>query len=158
MWPGFPFENLPLPASLGVLAPFTNRICWSANPPKLFSIAMPSHHLPNYLRAHRKRLSLYQNEVAFLLGVGSGTKASRYERSSRIPGLETVLAYEAIFGRPVSELFAGLYGDVHKLVAHRAKRLERKLMGQPRTPQNLRKLRSLQTIMARHASGETKPA
>jgi len=103
-------------------------------------------------------MSLYQDEVAYLLGAGSGTKASRYERSSRIPGLETVLAYEAIFGRPVSELFAGLYGDVQKLVARRAKRLEQKLRNQPQTPQNLRKLRSLQAIIAGHARGEAKPA
>src|SRR5712692_1430543 len=88
---------------------------------------MPSPLLPNYLRAHRKRLALSQDEVAFLLGTRSGGKVCRYERFVRQPSLETVLADEAIFTRSVSELFPGLYQKVERDVAERAKILgERK--------------------------------
>ena len=82
---------------------------------------MPSPQLSNYLRANRKRLALSQDEVAFLLGTRSGGKVCRYERFVRQPSLETALAYEAIFRRSVSELFPGLYQNVERAVAKRAK-------------------------------------
>ena len=82
---------------------------------------MTSLQLPNYLKANRMRLALSQDEVAFLLGAQSGTKACRYERFARVPSLETALAYEAIFKTPVSELFGGLYQKVEREVAERAK-------------------------------------
>jgi transcriptional regulator with XRE-family HTH domain len=82
---------------------------------------MPSPQLPNYLQSNRKRLALSQDEVAFLLGGESGTKMSRYEHSDRIPSLETALAFEAIFKRPVSEIFGGLYQKAEQDVATRAK-------------------------------------
>ena len=83
---------------------------------------MPS--LPNYLRLKRKQFSLTQEEVAFLLGVKGmdrGGKVSRDENSSRTPNLETALAYEAMYGKPIRELFAGLYEQVAQEVFSRAK-------------------------------------
>jgi transcriptional regulator with XRE-family HTH domain len=83
-----------------------------------------SSSLPNYLQSHRSRLALTQDEVAFLLGfhgVGKETKISRHERFAKVPTLEKALAYEAIYGRPVRELFAGLYEQIEKEVASRAK-------------------------------------
>jgi transcriptional regulator with XRE-family HTH domain len=82
--------------------------------------------LPNYLRTHRKRQTLSQEEVAFLLGVNGmdkGIKVSRDENLAREPSLRTAIAYEAIYGKPVRELFAGLYEQVEQEVAERAKLL-----------------------------------
>jgi transcriptional regulator with XRE-family HTH domain len=84
---------------------------------------MASPKLQNYLLSNRKRLALSQDDIAFLLGVESGTTMCRYERFSRQPWLETALAFEAIFQKPVRELFAGLYQKIHKEVAGRAKTL-----------------------------------
>jgi transcriptional regulator with XRE-family HTH domain len=84
---------------------------------------MASSLLPNYLRANRKRLGLSQDEVAYLLGAGSGAKTSRYERFAREPGFRSALACEAVFQRPIRELFAGLYKKVEREVAGRAKNL-----------------------------------
>jgi transcriptional regulator with XRE-family HTH domain len=84
---------------------------------------MASSKLPNYLRTHRKRLGLSQDEVAYLLGAESGAKASRYERFAREPGFRTALACEAVFQRPIRELFAGLYERIEREVAERAKKL-----------------------------------
>lgn len=89
-----------------------------------------SSPLPNYLLAHRKRLSLSQKEVAFLLGAESGAKTCRYERFAREPSLRTALAYEAIFHKPVRELFAGLYQTMEGEVAGRAKTLARQASDQ----------------------------
>jgi len=80
--------------------------------------------LPNYLRSKRKESSLSQEEVAFLLGMkgmDKGAKVSHDEDYSRIPTLETALAYEAIYGTPVRELFAGLYEQVAQEVSSRVK-------------------------------------
>jgi transcriptional regulator with XRE-family HTH domain len=80
--------------------------------------------LPNYLRAKRKQISLSQEEVAFLLGMkgmDKGGKVSRDENHARIPALETALAYEVIYGKPIRELFAGLYDEIARDVSSRAK-------------------------------------
>ena len=80
--------------------------------------------LPNYLRTHRKRLYFSQEEVAFLLGVNGeskGSKVSRDENNAREPSLKTALSYEAIYGRPIRKLFAGLYEEVELEVAQRAR-------------------------------------
>jgi transcriptional regulator with XRE-family HTH domain len=91
--------------------------------------------LSNYLLTHRKRLTLSQEEVAFLLGVNGmdkGIKVSRDENSVREPSLQTALAYEAIYGRPVRELFAGLYEQAEQEVAKRAKILSYRKTAKPR--------------------------
>jgi transcriptional regulator with XRE-family HTH domain len=80
--------------------------------------------LSNYLRTHRKKSALSQEEVAFLLGgIGEskGSRISRYESCNREPSLAAALAYEIIYGKPVRELFAGLYEQVQLDVAKRAK-------------------------------------
>jgi len=89
-----------------------------------FSMA---YKLNNYLRTYRKRAGLSQDEMAYLLGCRSGAKVSRYERFARQPTLQTALAYEAIFGVPVRDLFAGIYQKVERPVSQRAQLLMRKL-------------------------------
>lgn len=62
--------------------------------------------LPNYLQSQRKRLSLTQEEVGFLLGIGGmykGAKVCRDENFAREPSLREALTYEAMYGRPVSD-------------------------------------------------------
>lgn len=84
---------------------------------------MSASPLPNYLRTNRKRLTLTQEEVAFLLGfrgMGRGSKVCKDERFAHEPNLRTALAYEAIYRKPIHELFAGLYECVEREVAGRA--------------------------------------
>src|SRR5208282_6911904 len=104
---------------------------------------MTSPQLPNYLLSHRKRLALSQDEVAFLLGTRSGAKVCRDERFLREPSLETALAYVAIFKRPASELFGGLYQKIEKQVAERAKTLADRMDGQQSTRHTVNKLKAL---------------
>jgi transcriptional regulator with XRE-family HTH domain len=84
---------------------------------------MAQSQLPNYLLAHRKRLGLSQDEVAYLLGAEDGGKVCRYERYAREPGFRAALAYEAIYQRPIREVFAGLFRQIEQEVAERAKAL-----------------------------------
>ena len=80
-----------------------------------------SQKLPNYLKTYRKRAGLSQADLAYLLGVRSGTKVSRYERFSRVPNLETALAFEALYHLPVADLFAGVADDRARDVLRRAR-------------------------------------
>lgn len=80
---------------------------------------MASPKLQNYLRSYRTRAGLLQRDVAFILGCESGEKVSRYEKRRRLPPLETALAYEAVFGVPVAELFAGLRDTVGRQIQRR---------------------------------------
>ncbi len=82
-----------------------------------------SRKLSHYLRHERKRASLSQRDVAALLGDRTVSKVSRYERRRRMPPLLTALAYEAILGKPVAELFGGTYGAIRAEVVRRAKLL-----------------------------------
>jgi hypothetical protein len=84
--------------------------------------------------------------VAFLLGCHNGTKISRYERVSRKPSLETLLAYEVVFGTPARELFAGAYRKVEKKIVTRAQLLTRKISRATPTAVAARKLQILEAI------------
>lgn len=86
-----------------------------------------SHRFPHYLRTHRKRAGFSQGELAWLLGCRCGTKVSRYERFARKPELETVFAYEVIFGVPARELCAGIFEVVSDATFKRVALLSERL-------------------------------
>ena len=91
--------------------------------------------LSNYLRTHRKRLTLSQEEVAFLIGVKGMSKAikvSRDENLAREPSLHTALAYEVIYGTPIRKLFPSLYGQIEREVAERARFLKYRKTKKPK--------------------------
>src|SRR5438552_454227 len=88
---------------------------------------MPTSRLPNYLRAHRKRAALSQDEMAFLLGGKNGARISRYERCRQTPHLRTLISYELLFGTPVRELYGGIAKEVEHNLKRRAKLLIRRL-------------------------------
>lgn len=108
---------------------------------------MASSPLTNYLRKHRKRLGLSQDEVAFLLGTQSGTRVCRNERFVREPSLETALAYEVIFQQPIRELFRGLFRKIEKEVAARAGALAYRTRRQKPNRQTRRKHQVLDRII-----------
>ncbi len=103
--------------------------------------------LQNYLRTHRRRHGLSQAEVAALLGAVSGTKVSRYENFTRMPGALTVFAFEIVFNQPASELFAGSYQAIRLAVQKRARRMVTQLNARP-NPQNKKILRQLELFRA----------
>src|SRR4051812_8091903 len=107
---------------------------------------MTSVQLPNYLRANRKRLGLIQDEVAFLLGAETGESVCRHERFTREPSLAVALAYEAIYQRPVRELFAGLYEKAEKEVATLVKALNGRISLKKATRKSVRKIQGLTEI------------
>ena len=110
-----------------------------------------SHKLKNYLRTHRKRAGLSQDEIAFLLGCRSGTKVSRYERFARQPSLQTAFAYEVVFRAPARELFGGIFQQVEHTTLNRVQLLVRKLKAAKPDRMTAQKLRALKAAASRPA-------
>jgi transcriptional regulator with XRE-family HTH domain len=77
--------------------------------------------LSNYLRMHRRRTPLSQDDIAFLLGSFDGARVSRHESAQRLPPVEVALAYEFIFGVPAREIYKGLNQKIENAVLRRAK-------------------------------------
>ena len=108
-----------------------------------------SNKLHNYVRTYRKRASLTQGELAFLLGSRSGAKISRIERRSRLPNLRTAFACEVVFGVPAHQVFVGFFDEVESATTTRAKVLAERLHVQAASRSRDRKLQALQGITAR---------
>ena len=111
--------------------------------------------LSNYLLTHRKRMGFSQAETAALLGFAAEDVVSRFERGVRKPSLETALAYEAIFGIPAKDLFAGTYKKVEKATRGRALLLAGKLGSAKPGGTVSRKLLTLELIASRAAGPES---
>lgn len=90
------------------------------------------------------------------MGTQSGTKVCRYERFLREPGLHTALAYQAIFNRPVSELFPGLYEKIQREVRARAKTMSYKTSLRGDDQLTERKRQTLAAIAAVEAKNNSK--
>jgi hypothetical protein len=83
-------------------------------------------------------------------------KVSRYERFARKPNLETLFAYELVFGAPARELFAGAYQKVEKKMSKRAQLLTRKLNRATPDQMATRKLQILKAITSGSGIGPDK--
>jgi transcriptional regulator with XRE-family HTH domain len=81
-----------------------------------------------------------------LLGAASGSKVSRYENFTRMPGVSAIFAYEVVFNQPIRELFAGRYQTVRVLVRARAKRLLKRLTVKTPSEQAVRFARKLELL------------
>jgi transcriptional regulator with XRE-family HTH domain len=106
-----------------------------------------SRRLVHYLRNERRRLGLTQADIAALLGVRWKTRVSRYEREPSLPPLDAALAYEGIYGRPISEIFSGASAKVRAGIRERAQNLLQKSRDAA-SPVELRRRRSLERIAA----------
>lgn len=104
--------------------------------------------LENYLKTHRRRAGLFQEEVAFLIGAKFDSSVSRHEGLGRRPTLETAIAYEVIFRTPVRTLFAGLFERVERETIDRARQLASRLQAGEAQPASSRKLSALGAVLA----------
>ena len=77
----------------------------------------------NYVRSHRIRTGLTQEDLAFLLDLDRGQTISRYEQNDLVPRLKTALIAAALFDVSSGELFPGLVQEVEQLLITRAKKL-----------------------------------
>lgn len=102
--------------------------------------------LTHYLRSERRLNALTQADIAALLDAPWKQRVGWYERG-KLPPIETALALEAIFGKPVSELLGGAYDEIARGVRRRAQNLLARHDANE-TPRRLRRKRSLLRIAA----------
>jgi len=85
---------------------------------------MDDLEITSYLRSHRKSAGLSQTDLAKLIGYLTVAQVSKYERAEILPSLLVALAYEAVFRKPVAELFPGIYDTVRKGMEERLVKME----------------------------------
>lgn len=107
-----------------------------------------SRRLPQYLKQERKHAGLSQADMAYLLGARGKTKIWAYERDRNLPSLQVALAYEALFGTPVAQLFPAVLSEVRKRVRRRVRQRASLLARQPPTLHISRRQRSLEKLLA----------
>lgn len=110
---------------------------------------MSAQVLEQYIKMHRLRTGLTQDEVAYLLGGRrtGGSRISRYELDRREPPLETALGLEVVLGAPVRDVFRGRYLEVEEVARRRAKVLQQAIKKEPEGPARLVRLATLQRII-----------
>lgn len=105
-----------------------------------------SRRLPHYVKQERRRAGFTQADVAYLFGVRARSKVSRYERGRHLPPLTTALAYEALLGVPVAELFPRAFAEARRTLRRHAKRRNDILAKLPPSAKTARRQRSLQRL------------
>lgn len=108
---------------------------------------MSQHALKTYLLTYRKRTGLSQHEVAFLLGIESGTTVSKHETGARTPHLDAALSYAIILGPSAEELFAGRHRELQRRIQGRAAKLMRRLKSRIASPANSQKLGAVTRLL-----------
>ncbi|WP_143035326.1 helix-turn-helix transcriptional regulator [Bradyrhizobium sp. Rc2d] len=115
----------------------------------LAGLAPSMHHRhQSYLRPHRRRWGLTQQELAFLIGIKSRTAISRIEGLKRKPSLNAALICTMIFDIPALELFPGLLSELRQAILARANELYDELQGDSSKAARL-KLDFLEQLMER---------
>lgn len=106
-----------------------------------------SRRLPQYLRQERRRAGFSQADVAYLFGASAKTSVSRYERGKHLPPLRTALAYEALLGVPVAQLFPAAFRDAWRNVRSRARSRAEALAKLPEKARGARQQRSIEILL-----------
>ncbi|MEM8971890.1 MAG: helix-turn-helix transcriptional regulator [Pseudomonadota bacterium] len=102
-----------------------------------------THH---HLRGYRRRSGLTQRDLGLLLGFINGAEVGRYERSVRLPTVQTLFACQAIFDVDARMLFPDTYQEIEALTHKRARELRETLVMDQRT---LHRRQILKTIIER---------
>ncbi|MFI4973060.1 MAG: helix-turn-helix transcriptional regulator [Caulobacterales bacterium] len=77
-----------------------------------------------YLRTHRKAWALSQQQIADLVGIRARSVISSYERGVNSPSFRTALAYQFVFGVPLTKMFPDLAGEIEEDVMRRALQID----------------------------------
>ena len=86
-----------------------------------------TNKIPRYVGSQRRRWALDQDELAYLVGLKSGSNVSRIEHGKRHPTIKAAFGYEALFGVSASTLFPALFEGVEDALMRRAYKLHEEL-------------------------------
>ena len=115
-------------------------------------VTMSQDPLKTYLLTYRKRTGLSQDEIAFLLGISSGTTVSKHETGARTPHLDGAMSYEIILGPSTHVLFAGRYLELARRIQRRAAKLLPRVEARPAAAIKAQKLKSIRRLLESRAN------
>lgn len=109
----------------------------------------------SYLRSLRRKSTLSQEDVAFLLGTFAGTRVTRHETGECIPPLKIALAYEVIFGAGIADIYEGDVPAIAKGICKRAQKLHESLAHRLTDPLRAEKRAFLERLIRRCSHKES---
>ena len=99
------------------------------------------------LRVCRKYAGLTQRDLAFLLGLNTGTEISRHERKVRQPALTAVISYELLFDIRPKDILELVYKEQCSNLLEQAKQLKSDLRTRPPTPLILHRIARIDALI-----------
>lgn len=84
----------------------------------------------------------------------TGTTVSRHERGEQRPSLETLIAYEIIFGTQLNTIYPERYAALHQRIRARAGVLLVEFLEVPPNPRQAQKVAALRRIVESNESAE----
>ena len=102
----------------------------------------------HYLRSHRLRWGLSQEELAYLLGWDRPDVISRIEKKKRHPTLPLAMACFILFGTPAPLLFPDMAASIEALVMARVWEMYEAIQGDP-SRRTKKKIELLEDAIAR---------
>jgi transcriptional regulator with XRE-family HTH domain len=105
----------------------------------------------SYLRQHRKRSPLTQNDIAFIMNLPDFANVCRWEKGVRQPTVEVALIYHFLFGFPLATLFDEQKQPLAKDTGERIKLLIEQLKTNPVTPKIKGRIAFLESALTRLA-------
>jgi transcriptional regulator with XRE-family HTH domain len=106
----------------------------------------------NYLRTHRRRWQLTQDELAFIFGYSDQSIIARLERDERTVTLSVAHACEVLFGVEPDEIVPGLFVAMEEGVVRRMYELAERLGKAEATKRTAIKLELLNGALSRIAA------
>lgn len=107
------------------------------------------HSTFNYVRTHRQRHALSEEELALLINQRAKSSIALIEAGDRLPTLEGAFALQVIFGVELAKLFPDYFEGVEDAVMRRASLLHESLDGRS-DERSKAKLALLEAMAARH--------
>jgi len=103
----------------------------------------------NFLRLYRKRSSLSQKDIAFLMRLSDYSKISRYEKGQRTPSIELLLVYHHLFDTSIKSFFESYSESIELSLAEQIKYLIGDLKKKDNIPKNISRIRFLEQVLRR---------
>jgi DNA-binding XRE family transcriptional regulator len=113
------------------------------------AVTFMNHEPISLFRSSRRRSSMTQDDVAFLVGLRAASQVSRHESGEREPDLRLALGYKLIFNATVHELLPHIYLDVAQQISSRARTLLNRESEIPETQRSTCKIEHLRDLVRR---------
>lgn len=108
----------------------------------------------NFLRLYRKRSSLTQADIAYLMGMPGYSNISRCENGQRAASIELLLVYHHLFEASIETFYRQHSETTAKKILPRLIQLTEGLKGEKKTPKNLSRIRFLERVITRLSSNQ----